>query len=86
MDNKKQTPVTTTGAIIIAGALIALAIMWTHKPVSSPTVTNPNPLLPKVAMVPVTASDHILGNPDAPIKFVEYSDLHAHFARCSIRS
>ena len=72
------------GAIIIAGALISVAIIWSLKPVSvnqptAPTqpsqqaaVAQAQPSL--AAMAPISASDHILGNPDAPVKMVTYSD------------
>ncbi|MBU6231028.1 thioredoxin domain-containing protein [Patescibacteria group bacterium] len=62
------------GAIIVAGALVAVAIIWTQR---APTVTAPQAAtLPtsKVDLAPVTAADHILGNPNAPIKIVEFSD------------
>jgi len=67
-----------SGAVVIAGALIAVAIIWTQqKPVSSNTAATtdslPNPLS-QVTMAPISSSDHIYGNPNAPVKIVEYSD------------
>ncbi len=67
------------GAIIIAAALIAVAIIWTQRPKpaavsgASQAAAVPNAGSADT-MVPVTADDHILGNPNAKIKFVEYSD------------
>ena len=62
------------GAIIIAAAIIGVAIIWTQqKPVAAPTNTN-QPSVPQVNMAPISSADHILGNPNAPIKIVEYSD------------
>lgn len=66
--------VTIPGAIIVAGAIIAIAIVWTHKPASNTALQNTAGGVPQVNMAPVTAADHILGNPSAPIKIVEYSD------------
>jgi protein-disulfide isomerase len=73
-NNIRSQLVTIPGAIIIAGAIIAIAIVWTTKPTKVPAV-NTLPSQPSAAaMAPVTAADHILGNPNAPIKIVEYSD------------
>ncbi len=61
------------GAVIIAGAIIAIAIVWTHKPAVAPTVPS-TAQVAQVDMAPITSADHIWGNPDAPVKIVEYSD------------
>jgi len=69
-------------AIIVAAAFIAIAIIWVNKP-SAPaapagheTAVSPSPDQSgtPVGPAPVTAADHILGNPNAPIKLIEYSD------------
>jgi protein-disulfide isomerase len=65
---------TIPGAIIVAGAIIAIAIVWTTKPAKTPVVQNTTGQVPQVNMAPVTTADHIFGNPNAPIKIVEYSD------------
>ena len=71
---------TIPAAIIIAGALIAIALIWINKPAGSsrlpsvPSTTQSN-------IPDVTAADHILGNPNAPIKLVEYSDLSCPFCQ-----
>jgi protein-disulfide isomerase len=67
------------GAIIIAATIVAVAIIWTQKPAKqSQSTTQQVPLrtgsTSAESMQPVTAADHILGNPNAIIKFVEYSD------------
>ncbi|MDE2037875.1 MAG: thioredoxin domain-containing protein [Patescibacteria group bacterium] len=71
------------GAIIIAAAIIAIAIIWTQqRPSSAPAGSaQPQPSLPQVNMAPVTAADHIFGNPSAPIKIVEYSDPSCPFCK-----
>jgi len=77
-DNANRSPfVTIPGAIIVAGAIIAIAIVWTTKPAKAPAAQNSGTQMPQVGqvnMAPVTATDHILGNPNAPIKIVEFSD------------
>ncbi len=74
MDSKPHPALTLPGAIIIAGALIAISIIWIKKPVNAPSNTSGQPAVAQVSMAPVSSSDHILGNPDADILIVEYSD------------
>jgi protein-disulfide isomerase len=79
MNDKPQSVLNIPTAIIIAGAIVAGAIIYTMKPAgpsnraavigSTQTVKN------------VTASDHILGNPNAKIKIVEYSDTSCPFCK-----
>jgi len=65
-------------AIIIAAVIIAISIVWIKKPtgtivssIASSTVGIPSL---QTTLSPVTSGDHILGNPNAPIKIVEFSD------------
>lgn len=73
MDPKPHPALTLPGAIIIAATLIAVAIVYVKKPVTQ-VATNAAPTIAEISMSPVTSADHILGNPDAPVKIVEYSD------------
>jgi protein-disulfide isomerase len=76
-NNTRSSLVTIPGAIIVAGAIIAIAIVWTTKPAKAPSAQNSGAQTPQVGQVnlaPITATDHILGNPNAPIKIVEFSD------------
>jgi len=75
MDNKNQSSINLPSAIIIAGAIIAIAIIYVKKPVTNTIIPTDNQQVSnKINLEPVTAKDHILGNPNAPIKIVEYSD------------
>lgn len=58
------------GAIIIAGLILAIAIYAIR--VGSAKV--PEKALPEM-IEPVTVADHIIGNPDAQVMIVEYSDI-----------
>ena len=69
-------------AIVIAGLAIAAAIFFGGKGGNAPSVTTApsKPAVP-VAVDPVTTSDHILGNPNAKVIIVEYSDTECPFCK-----
>lgn len=79
MDDKNKLSVPV--AIVAAGIIIAGAVFFSRAPSGGSSLSTvsdtPTPPAPaKELTVPsVTASDHILGSPDAKIKLVEYSDL-----------
>lgn len=73
-------------AVIIAGALIAGAVIYS----SGKTPTTANAPQQQVAaqqtgdleaMKPVSKEDHIRGNPEASVKIVEYSDTECPFCK-----
>lgn len=65
-------------AIVFVGALIAFAVYSALKPATpAPVGQTGQP----IAFREVSDTDHILGNPDAPIKIIEYSDLDCPFCR-----
>jgi protein-disulfide isomerase len=79
--NKQGSVLNIPTAIVIAGAIIAGSIIWTSKNQPTPIGGNPIAGLEANAVKAVTANDHILGNPNALIKIVEYSDTSCPFCK-----
>src|SRR5690349_6475377 len=77
MADKLSVPI----AIIIAGGLIAGALYYSSTRGPLPTVTPPAPAGDTINMKPVTSADHILGNPQADVLVVEYSDTECPFCK-----
>lgn len=65
-------------AIVFVGVLIAGALYGALRPTAD-TVMGVGRT--EVTVVPVSADDHILGDPNAPIKIIEYSDLECAYCR-----
>ncbi len=63
-------------AIILGGIVVAGAVYVSLKKPSAPSGDS-NPALVR----PVSSSDHILGNPTAPVMIVEYSDFDCTFCK-----
>lgn len=69
-------------AIVLAGALVAAALYFGGYAQPGTTGTQNNGTATVKKDIPkVTATDHILGNPNAPIKIVEYTDLECPFCK-----
>ena len=60
-------------AILIAGAIIAIAIIYVKAPAPTQKTTTQAASFDE-QMKPITSADYIIGNPKAKIKIVEYSD------------
>lgn len=75
MNNSYALPIT----VVVAGALIAGAIFFVGKSNAPTTTQNTNGKVAARAYDPKV--DHILGNPDAPVKVVEYADLECPFCK-----
>ncbi|MEQ1499882.1 MAG: thioredoxin domain-containing protein [Parcubacteria group bacterium] len=89
-ENNQQTQKNTLAmpiAVVIAGALIAGAVIYSGG--KAPTAGTANQPQQQVAqqtgdlekMTPISSSDHIRGNPNAPVKIVEYSDTECPFCK-----
>ncbi|MDO8482210.1 MAG: DsbA family protein [bacterium] len=83
---KEKNVLTVPIAIVVAGVIIGGAIFVTRegqvksvfqKPVEQITPSN----TADISSRPVDLNDHILGNPNAPIIMVEYSDLECPFCK-----
>lgn len=76
-------------AIVIAGALIAGALLFGLKDEPQKQVVQNQPNVPApvdtgaklASLTPVSSDDHIRGNPDAAVKIVEYSDTECPFCK-----
>jgi len=65
-------------AIVLAGALIAGSVLYTRNSGNTP-VTPGTPQ--EISLRAVSANEHILGNPDAKVVIVEYSDPECPFCK-----
>lgn len=66
-------------AIFLGGVMVAAAVYFTSAPTQEPSTSSGtgNPTL----VTPVGPSDHILGNPAAPVKIIEYSDFSCEYCK-----
>lgn len=91
MQEQQQNNLIVPAAIVVAGVLIAGAVYFSSGKSASPTLAGnnvpANKQLPQGdtasldQMAPISASDHIRGNPDASVKIVEYSDTECPFCK-----
>ena len=86
-ENKKFNSITLPAAIVIAAAIIAVAIIIAFKPATKASsndtakATGSAVQGQAINIRAVTGTDHIFGNPNAPIKIVEYSDPSCPYCR-----
>jgi protein-disulfide isomerase len=76
----RTSPLNIPTAIVIAGAIIAVAIIWTKSPsIPKQTATVADSFETQVK--PLTESDYIIGNTNAKVKIIEYSDPSCPFCK-----
>lgn len=66
-------------AIIVAGIIIALAILYTNLHPAAPAAAEVNAPTQQVKVSAPNAQDHRLGSPQAKIVLIEYSDFQCPF-------
>lgn len=84
MNQRGQTNLTIPIAIVVAGVLIAAAVFIANMEGGTNTDTNGrnnDTNGEEITLAPITEDDHILGNPDADIIIVEYSDTECPFCK-----
>ena len=79
----QQTSMAIPLAIIVGFAMIAIAIFFTSgSNTAAPATVVSGENQPAASVVrPVTEADYILGNPNAPIVMIEYSDYDCPFCK-----
>lgn len=83
---KSGPKISIPAAILVGAAIIGLAIIFAVSPRgTAPTVQKQQPVAQQTGdlkkMKPITPTDHIRGNPNAPVKIVEYSDTECPFCK-----
>jgi protein-disulfide isomerase len=69
-------------AIVVAGLLIAGALVFNNLGSKNPTnIATTDQVTTEVDIAPITEKDHILGNPKATLLVVEYSDMECPFCK-----
>ncbi|MCR4274433.1 MAG: DsbA family protein [Candidatus Campbellbacteria bacterium] len=66
-------------AVLVAGALVAGAVIFRDK--TPNTGITPDGEVKEIIIEPLSASDHIFGNPNAPIVMIEFSDIDCPFCQ-----
>jgi protein-disulfide isomerase len=81
METKNKTGINIPSAIIISAAIIAMAIIYVKKPVEKTQQNKGDSQEITINLASVNSTDNILGNENAPIKIVEYSDPSCPFCK-----
>lgn len=84
--SSQKFSLSTPVAIVIAGAFVALAVFFgTRGTPTAGTAEQPQQVAQATGdlkqMKAIASEDHIRGNPNAPVKIVEYSDMECPFCK-----
>lgn len=77
----KNNIISLPTAIIVAALLIAIAIIWNKAPAPTVKDQSSGQRVEAGKPAPITLKDHILGNPNAKIIVLEYSDTSCPFCK-----
>ncbi len=77
LDTKKTNSWALPVAIVLAALIVGVSIYFSSKS----NATNPLEAEQNITVKPVDSADHVMGNPNAPIKIVEYGDLQCPYCK-----
>lgn len=76
-----MSEISTPLAIVVAGALVAVAVYMSGAGAALPTKPAGERPLAAADVVPLQESDHVLGSRDAQVVIIEYTDLECPFCK-----
>lgn len=77
----KQNPWVIPLSIILAGIFIGGGIYFSSGRTTLPASTQASNVIETITVNPVTASDHILGNPNAQVTIIEFADTECPYCK-----
>ena len=85
-ESSQKKDYTLPVSIVIAALLISVSLVYNagkrgNVDLSAELKRNVNGVSSKVSVRPVSTTDHIFGNPGAPIKVIEFSDFECPFCK-----
>lgn len=81
MEQTKENKLNIAGAIVLAGVIIAVAILLTNGKVIKNNPSGGGPQPQEITVASLNDKDHILGNRNAKIVVIEFSDTECPFCK-----